>query len=462
MSGAKGDALEWALALLRAPGERHVLRQRPLPEGMELLLGVAAAAPPEVLAEQARRFGESETQMLEAARFYAREVLFHPQADAYRMLGVEARASVEEIKAHHRLLQMWLHPDRQQSEDDTVFAARVNSAWNRLRSPERRQAYDAALRAERPPEIFDSSGALRVVRTWVPAPEPVAPPSPWLRRWPALALLGLCGVLALLALRDMNRADPDWEASRQIESSAGNADADRLVPLIPPAEPGSDPAEQVEPRLPLGASPVLGTAAAALQEAPFDPLRPQTEDPMSGFDADRRAGVEPFRSEAGVGLQDPAAANAVMAAAPAEAATAVERLQVAAIASSAVAKNRSMPAATPASPSALPALQPEFSRVQSARKTGEQLLHYLRIPRTDIPPIWSSPAVEADTQRLRQRLHADGRARFAEAHWRIGSSEAVLESAVAGASGPNELLIAQLRWRDGYWLVTGVEMESIR
>ena len=42
MSGAKGNALEWALALLRAPGERHALRQSPLPQGVDRLLAIAA------------------------------------------------------------------------------------------------------------------------------------------------------------------------------------------------------------------------------------------------------------------------------------------------------------------------------------------------------------------------------------------------------------------------------------
>ncbi len=464
MNGAKGDALEWALALLRAPGERYVLRQRPLPEGMELLLGIAAAATPEMLAEQARRFGESETQVLEAARFYAREVLFHPQADAYRTLGVEARANAEKIKAHHRLLQLWLHPDRLQSEDDAVFATRVNSAWSRLRSPERRQAYDEALRAERPPEIFDSGGALRSVRTWVPALEPVAPPSPWRRRWPALALLSLCGVLALLVLRDMSRTDPDWESSRQVAGSARTADADRVVSLLPSAGADSDLAELTEPRQLPDADPAPAAATASRQVAfdPQDDLRTRAEVLMSGLVADRRAGVGTSAAGMNPGLEAVAATSAPVATARLEAAPAAAQRSPAITAHPAVAETGSTPAADPVSQFHSPTLQPEFSRVQSARLAGEQLLDYLKSPRRAAPPIWSSPAVEADTQQLRQRLHADGRVRLSDARWRIGRNEAVLESLVVGATGSNDLLVAQLRWRDGYWLVTGVAMESIR
>ena len=73
MAGATGNALEWALALLRAPGERHALRHKPLPAGMERLLGIAAGAAPDDLAEVALAFGESQARVREAAQFYARE-----------------------------------------------------------------------------------------------------------------------------------------------------------------------------------------------------------------------------------------------------------------------------------------------------------------------------------------------------------------------------------------------------
>ena len=159
MERATGEALEWALALLRAPSERHALRERPLPGGMDRLLGLAAGVTSQASADAARALGESEAILRDAARFYAREVLFFPQANAYRVLGLEQSADSGQIKAHHRLLQQWLHPDRARSEDDSVFSARVNSAWNHLRTEERRQVYDLACREQRAPEVFDSSGA---------------------------------------------------------------------------------------------------------------------------------------------------------------------------------------------------------------------------------------------------------------------------------------------------------------
>ena len=130
MDGANTNALEWALALLHTPAERYTLRQKPLPQGIDRLLGIAAGVMPRDQVEAAQAFGVPEARVREAAQFYAREVLFFPQADAYRVLGVNAVASSDQIKAHHRLLQHWLHPDRQRSEDDAIFAARVNSASN--------------------------------------------------------------------------------------------------------------------------------------------------------------------------------------------------------------------------------------------------------------------------------------------------------------------------------------------
>jgi hypothetical protein len=167
MGGAKGSALEWALALYRSPVERHALRHKPLPEGVSSLIGIAAGSMPDELSKAANLFCESEARVRDAAQFYVREVLFFPNADAYRVLGVGSNASAEQIKAHHRMLQHWLHPDRVQSEDDAVFAARVNGAWNRLRNTERRQAYDHAWQLRhRAPEKFESKTYAPSLHAW--------------------------------------------------------------------------------------------------------------------------------------------------------------------------------------------------------------------------------------------------------------------------------------------------------
>ena len=202
MAGAMGTALQWALVLLRTPGERHALRAAPLPEGVRSVLGIAAGVMPDALGRAVTAFDESESRIVEACRFYVREVLFHPSADAYRLLGVDRGASGQEIKRHHRILQHWLHPDRLKGEDDVVFAGRVNWAWNQLRSEARRERYDSMLsEMARPANPAASSS------TGIPAL--IAGPDETLAKWmpklPVLLLTVVCVVLAVLVVRQGDR-----------------------------------------------------------------------------------------------------------------------------------------------------------------------------------------------------------------------------------------------------------------
>lgn len=461
MDGAKGSALEWALALLRAPGERVVLRQRPLPrDGMDTLLAIAAEASPDLLAEQARRFGETEPMLLEAARFYAREVLFHPQADAYRVLGVDSAASADQIKAHFRLLQLWLHPDRARSEDDAVFAARVNAAWNRLRSPDRRQVYDEALRQQRPPELFDSSGALRAVRTWVPADvQDAAAPSPWRRRAPVLALAGLCLMLAVLALRDTDPPDDRWLES-SVPSADAQADPDAALVQALPRAPGSEPSVREAPaRMAIrpaasGSNDVGRSAAPAPLPSPVTPLTANRMDALPHEETASSAGSRPVGGKVADGT------------APVGRATDVASVRHTALADTQAAEPvpNDLPALPGAPPAAASAPGPSFARLQSAREAGEQLLHYLRTPTLPAPPIWNSSAVEASADLLRRELHRAGRVRTGDARWRVGGEQAVLTSGlmIRGEPAGSRQLTASLRWRDGAWLVTSLSMERLK
>ncbi len=122
MDGANANALEWALALLHAPAERHTLRQKPLPEGIDRLLGIAAGVLPRELAEAVRAFGVPEARVREAAQFYAREVLFFPQADAYRVLGVNAVASSDQIKAQEREATRQARAEEKARQEEDITA----------------------------------------------------------------------------------------------------------------------------------------------------------------------------------------------------------------------------------------------------------------------------------------------------------------------------------------------------
>jgi len=269
MASARGDALDWAVALGRAPGERHALRQRPLPDGMDVVLQVAGGSHAAAIEEAAAHAGMAPAEVVEAARFYLREVLFFPEADAYRVLGLAADASDEQVKHHHRLLQQWLHPDRPTSDWDAAFAARVNAAWSQLRTPARREAYAATLPAT--PAATDPAPSWSPpIRIHAPSRdaghgEPALDQDRWRRRAPVLALFGVCAVLGVLAVRDMQR-EPEpalAEAATELEA----ADAAPVALQLPDATQAS--AEKpTPPQRSAAAKPAEKQVAVAPKPAP--------------------------------------------------------------------------------------------------------------------------------------------------------------------------------------------------
>lgn len=439
MDGAKGSALEWALALHRTPAQRHVLRNKPLPAGLETLLGIAGGSMPEALAQAARAFGESEAAVREAAQFYVREVLFFPQATAYRVLGVAANASADQIKTHHRLLQHWLHPDRLHGEDDAIFATRVNSAWNRLRNPERRQAYDQALQQDRPPEVFDSNGLPRSVHAWVASPPPRQ--DRWRQRAPMLILPVACLVLMLVVMRDMarNPETADWT-----EVGTANTGAAGSVGIsVPHAAPSRlHPSPAIARANQASREPAHRSAISRSPPPRFDALVSPGEisvaQPVGTPQPALESQAAPQRRVASIGLQPQTSPR------PSE---------------------TSIAETAPPKPSAVVAgtATPDFARSQLARRTGDQFLRYMSVAGLPPPPVWNSPAIQSSADQLRQALHAQGRPTLGAAHWRIGNETAVLTSGYTmqgnGEINSNGLVTADLLWRNGQWLVTGLSVE---
>ncbi len=66
--------------------------------------------------------------------------------DLYDTLQVSPHADAEVIEAAYRVLARRYHPDRNPSPAATAAMARLNAAWETLRDPERRAAYDAQRR----------------------------------------------------------------------------------------------------------------------------------------------------------------------------------------------------------------------------------------------------------------------------------------------------------------------------
>jgi hypothetical protein len=138
----EATVLDVAIGLLHLPSRVRTLRAGDLPSDLELLLRVVAGDD-RALADALRSADVSEQTVLAAASFYIEQVLLHPGADSYRVLGANPDATTEKLRRHMALLLRWLHPDREGSGARAVFVGRVTEAWNNLKTAERRAVYDA-------------------------------------------------------------------------------------------------------------------------------------------------------------------------------------------------------------------------------------------------------------------------------------------------------------------------------
>jgi hypothetical protein len=137
MSGA----LRIALDLLHIPSRVHVARSEPLPPGVYSLLRVAAGEETEDSVAIASK-GRSPEEMHKAAAFFIEQVLLHPDADSYRVLGATRGATTAELRRNMALLMRWLHPDKDPEGRRSMFVNRVTRAWDELKTADRRAAYD--------------------------------------------------------------------------------------------------------------------------------------------------------------------------------------------------------------------------------------------------------------------------------------------------------------------------------
>lgn len=134
-------ALKVAIDLLHVPSRVRLIRSEPLPDDVELLLRIAAGD------EDSERIAMGATGrppdiIRKAAMFFIEQILFAPDADSYRVLGSARQASPGELRRNVALLLRLLHPDLDPQGERSIFAGRVTAAWNNLKTPERRQAYD--------------------------------------------------------------------------------------------------------------------------------------------------------------------------------------------------------------------------------------------------------------------------------------------------------------------------------
>ena len=99
-----------------------------------------------------------------------------PPKDAYAVLGVDPAADDASIAAAYRMLARRYHPDIA-GEPATRRMSRINAAWDRLRDPEKRAAYDAELAEIDPARAAMARSRPRRHHAAPPKPEPPGPGS---------------------------------------------------------------------------------------------------------------------------------------------------------------------------------------------------------------------------------------------------------------------------------------------
>lgn len=137
-------ALKSALVLLHMPSGARAMRTMPLPRDTHLLLQVVAGDAKAIESAMADSGRDSDV-ISRAATFFIEQVLWHPQADSYRILGASPGTDPVELKRNMALLMSWLHPDAGSTGEHAVFIARVTAAWNDLKTQERRDSYSSKL-----------------------------------------------------------------------------------------------------------------------------------------------------------------------------------------------------------------------------------------------------------------------------------------------------------------------------
>lgn len=137
----EATAVKVAIDLLHVPSRVRYLRSEPLPDGVLTVLRIAAGDEA-VETEAARTVGRPLELVRRAAAFFIEQILLSPDADSYRVLGAERNATAAELRRNMALLLRWLHPDMDRQGVRSMFAGRVTKAWETLKTPERRTAYD--------------------------------------------------------------------------------------------------------------------------------------------------------------------------------------------------------------------------------------------------------------------------------------------------------------------------------
>ena len=80
-------------------------------------------------------------------RFISNKSCLRRAPTAIASLGARRNATAAELRRNLALLCKWLHAEDREDSARSILLLRVTHAWNNLKTPERRAAYDATLNA---------------------------------------------------------------------------------------------------------------------------------------------------------------------------------------------------------------------------------------------------------------------------------------------------------------------------
>jgi hypothetical protein len=159
------EALRIAIDLMNIPSRARMVRSEPLPAGVQTLLRIAVGDGTAEIRSIIAATARSRDVIERAAGFFIEQILLAPDADSYRVLGVAPNADNAELRRNMALLMRWLHPDLDPEGERSTYAHRVTLAWNDLKNPERRLAYDERSRLSSAGPRRKSRRLLRGTRT---------------------------------------------------------------------------------------------------------------------------------------------------------------------------------------------------------------------------------------------------------------------------------------------------------
>lgn len=141
-------AVRTAIDLLHFPWRVRIVRTQGLPKDVSPLLRVAAGDR-KVLRWICEKTDRRKDVIQDAADFYIEQILMAPEADSYRVLGARSEASMADLRRNMAWLLRLSHPDVDREGKYKFLAMRVTNAWEDLKTPDRRAAYDKSRKSAR-------------------------------------------------------------------------------------------------------------------------------------------------------------------------------------------------------------------------------------------------------------------------------------------------------------------------